>query len=101
MITEVLPCLLYLIFSRLLSWLTLLARAPSSKDFQLLVSYAMRSLSSAEPTLKPRLDWADRAMFAALIQRLPAALRDAIIDLRPHQARPDELATWMRGHWHT
>jgi hypothetical protein len=101
MITEVLPCLLYLIFSRLLSWLTLLARAPSSKDFQLLVSYAMRSLSSAEPTLKPRPDWADRAMFAALIQRLPAALRDAIIDLRPHQARPDELATWMRGHWHT
>jgi hypothetical protein len=101
MITEVLPCLLYLIFSWLLSWLTRLARAPSSKDFQLLVSYAMRSLSSAEPTLKPRLDWADRAMFAALIQRLPAALRDAIIDLRPHQARPDELATWMRGHWHT
>jgi hypothetical protein len=24
---------------------------------------------------KPRLDWADRALFAALIQRLPAALR--------------------------
>jgi predicted transposase YbfD/YdcC len=24
----------------------------------------------------------------------------AITDLRPHQARPDELATWLRGHWH-
>ena len=63
MITEVLPCLLYLIFSWLLSWLTLLARAPSSKDFQLLVSYAMRSLSSAEPTLtrifRPGV-WLDR-----------------------------------------
>jgi predicted transposase YbfD/YdcC len=23
----------------------------------------------------------------------------AITDLRPHQARPDELATWLRGHW--
>jgi predicted transposase YbfD/YdcC len=23
----------------------------------------------------------------------------AIIDLRPHQARPDELAAWIRGHW--
>ena len=23
----------------------------------------------------------------------------AITDLRPHQARPDELATWIRGHW--
>jgi predicted transposase YbfD/YdcC len=24
----------------------------------------------------------------------------AITDLRPHQARPDELGTWIRGHWH-
>jgi predicted transposase YbfD/YdcC len=24
----------------------------------------------------------------------------AITDLAPHQARPDELATWLRGHWH-
>lgn len=24
----------------------------------------------------------------------------AITDLRPHQARPDELARWLRGHWH-
>jgi predicted transposase YbfD/YdcC len=23
----------------------------------------------------------------------------AITDLTPHQARPDELATWIRGHW--
>ena len=23
----------------------------------------------------------------------------AITDLRPHQARPDELAAWVRGHW--
>jgi predicted transposase YbfD/YdcC len=24
----------------------------------------------------------------------------AITDLHPHQARPDELAAWIRGHWH-
>ena len=24
----------------------------------------------------------------------------AITDLELHQARPDELATWLRGHWH-
>lgn len=23
----------------------------------------------------------------------------AITDLRPHQARPDQLAGWIRGHW--
>ena len=24
----------------------------------------------------------------------------AITDLHPHQARPDELASWLRRHWH-
>jgi putative transposase len=32
-----------------------------------------RALRRTNP--KPRLDWADRALFAALVQRLPAALR--------------------------
>ena len=37
MITDVSLRLLYLIFSQLLSWLTLLPRTPSSKDIELLV----------------------------------------------------------------
>jgi putative transposase len=37
MIATVSLRLLYLIFSQLLSWLTLLPRAPSSKDIELLV----------------------------------------------------------------
>ena len=57
-----------------LSWLTLLPRAPSSKDIELLVlRHEVAVLHRTNP--KPRLDWADRALLAALIRRLPAALR--------------------------
>ena len=66
--------LLDLIFSRLLSCLTLLPRAPSYKDIDLLVRrHEVAVLRRANP--RPRLDWADRALFAALIRRLPAPLR--------------------------
>jgi hypothetical protein len=74
MIADVSLRLLYLIFSRLLSWLTLLPRASSSKDVELLVlRHEVAVLRRTNP--KPGLNWADRALFAALIQRLPAALR--------------------------
>jgi putative transposase len=56
--------LLYLIFSQLLSWLTLLPCAPSSKDIELLVlRYEVAVLRRTNP--QPRLDWADRALLAA------------------------------------
>jgi putative transposase len=74
MIAHVSPRLLYLIFSRLLSWLTLLPRASSAKDIELLVlRHEVAVLRRTNP--KPRLDWADRALFATLIRHLPAMLR--------------------------
>ena len=88
MITDVLLRLLYLIFSRLLSWLTLLPRASSAKDVELLVlRHEVAVLRRTNP--KPRLNWADRALFAALIQRLPAAL---------HRHRLITPATVLRWH---
>jgi putative transposase len=66
--------LLYLIFTWL-SGLMLLPRASSSKDVELLVHrHEVAVLRRTNP--RPRLDWADRALFTALIQRLPASLRD-------------------------
>ena len=66
--------LVYLIFDRLLDWLTLLGRTSSSRDIELLVlRHEVAVLRRANP--RPRLNWADRAMFAALIRRLPAPLR--------------------------
>ena len=74
MITDVSLRLLYLILDRLLSWLMLLGRATSSKDVELLVlRHEVAVLRRSNP--RPRLDWADRALFAALIRRLPASLR--------------------------
>jgi hypothetical protein len=62
--------LLYLIFLRLLNLLVLLGRSSASKDIELL---ALRDevavLSRTNP--KPRLDWADRAVFAALVRVRP------------------------------
>jgi putative transposase len=66
--------LLDLIFDRLLIWLTLLGRTSTSKDVELLVlRHEVAVLRRTNP--RPRLDWADRALFAALIRRLPASLR--------------------------
>jgi putative transposase len=66
--------LLYLIFQQVLGLVLLMGRTASTKDVELFVLRhevaVLRRTNS-----RPRMDWADRTVFAVLIRQLPRALR--------------------------
>src|SRR6185295_1988849 len=89
MIAAVSLRLLYLIFQQVLRLLLLLGRTTSTKDVELLVlRHEVTLLRRTNP--RPRLDWADRAVFAALIRRLPTRLRDHCM------VTPGTILRWHR-----
>ena len=66
--------LLYLITVRVLGWLVLLGRSQASKDAEIMVLRHEVAILRRKVT-RPRADWADRAILAALARHLPAVLR--------------------------
>src|SRR6476661_3115339 len=89
MISAVSLRLFYLIFQQVLGLLLLLGRTSATKDVELLVlRHEVAVLRRTNPRL--RLEWADRAVFAALVRRLPRALH------RHRLVTPDTILRWHR-----
>jgi putative transposase len=65
--------LLYLIATRIFGWLVLLGRCQASKDAEIMVLRHEITVLRRQVT-RPKPDWADRAVLAALARLLPAAL---------------------------
>jgi putative transposase len=88
--------LLYLIFRQLVAWLGLLARTSRSKNAEILVLRHEVTVLRRQVS-RPRLSWADRAVFAAMARLLTQTCRLHRI------VTPATLLRWhrdlVRRHW--
>jgi putative transposase len=81
--------LLYLIFWQVLGLVLLMGRTSATKNVELLVlPHEVAVLRRTNP--RPRMDWTDRVVFAALVRRLPRALRVHRL------VTPDTILRWHR-----
>jgi putative transposase len=81
--------LAYLLMIRLFGWLALLARSNTSKDVEILVLRHEIAVLRRQVS-RPKSDWADRAVIAALARLLPRHLRLHRI------VTPGTLLAWHR-----
>jgi putative transposase len=90
--------LIYLMFSKLLSWIVLRTRSDTTKEIEILVlRHQLAVLQRRTP--RPRLSWPDRALIAALARLLPTHRRLGLL------VTPATILRWhqrlVSRHWTT
>ena len=81
--------LLYLIMIRVFGWLVLFGRSQASKDAEIML-LRHEVIVLRRQVARPKPDWADRAVLAALAGLLPAPLRGGRL------VTPGTLLAWHR-----
>jgi putative transposase len=81
--------LIYLMFSKLLSWMVLRARSDATKEIEILVLRHQLSVLHRR-TPRPRMSWTDRALIAALTRLLPKPRRLGLL------VTPATVLRWHR-----
>ena len=90
--------LIYLVFSKLLSWMVLRTRSDTAKDVEILVlRHQLAVLQRRAP--RPRISWPDRALIAVLTRLLPTRRRLGLL------VSPATILRWHQRlasrHWTT
>ena len=90
--------LIYQMFAKLLSWMVLRTRSDAAKEIEILVLRHQLAVLQRRPR-RPRINWTDRAVIAALGRLLPACRRCGLL------VTPSTILRWhrhlLRHRWTT
>src|SRR6266480_5616898 len=82
----------FLLITRLTAWLRLSRRDESWKTAEILILRHQLAVLQQRESRRPELNWADRALFAALLGAIPRARRHGLRLL----VTPDTIVRWHR-----
>jgi putative transposase len=83
---------LFLLITRLAAWLRLSRREESCKAAEISILRHQLAVLQRQQPRRPKLNWADRALLAALLSVIPQARRHGLRLL----VTPDTIVRWHR-----